>query len=114
MALQAATGAKTASDGVILTPRDVVDSLVMDVIDAQITADSTRDDQEEPIYRTDFDFEAEVVGDVVHIVQSDETKVLLSDVLSALTAAEYRTSDYLKPSFRDDAPDRVHIAVAWG
>jgi len=116
MTLQAATTATTASDAANIQTRDILTSLVMDVIDIEITAQSTREDLDERTYKAEFVFSAainETTG-VVEVIQSDDSKVLLIDIEGALIDAGYRFSCKPIKSFRIGVDDKVKLQVAWG
>ncbi len=115
MALQTAPTASIASDAAVIKTRSILSSLAMGVIDAAITEESERVDLDERTYRTVITFNANINGRTkpVEIIQSDESKVFLNDIINALVDAGYRTAFALKPTSRDGGQDRVTLTVAW-
>lgn len=113
MALQSATDAKTASDAAVIQTNATIISLTMTVINTQITAESTRIDKNERTYKASFTFDAKINDGSVEIIQADESSILLSDLIGALTLAGYRTSDRVVPASRLGLNDTLKLTVAW-
>ncbi len=115
MALQQASAAKTASDTAAIQTRTILTSLVMGVINAAITTESTRTDLDERTYKATLTLDADVNGGTkpVDIIQSDDSKVLLPDIESALIDAGYRVSCKAISSSREEVDDKVRIQIAW-
>ena len=116
MALQQASTAKTASDAAAIQVRSILTSLVMGVINAAITTESERIDVDERMYKITLTLEADVNGRTkpVEIIQSDSSRVLLSDIEAALMDAGYRVSSKPIKSSRVEVNDKVKIQIAWG
>lgn len=116
MAIQAAGSALTASDSAVIQTKDVISSLVMGVINAEITNQSTRTDLDKRTYKAEITLDADINDNtkVTLIIQSDLTKVLLVDVVDALADAGYRISITSIKASRKGVNDRVKLQVAWG
>lgn len=116
MALQQASTAITASDAANIETRDILTSLVMGVIDAAISTQSIKTDTDERIYKVTLTFPAAInsTTGVVELIQSDSTKVLLSDIEGALTDAQYRTSYKAIKASRVGIDDKIKLQIAWG
>lgn len=116
MALQQAITAITTSDAANIETRDILNSLVMGVIDAAISTQSSKTDTDERIYKVTLTFPATITSTtgVVEVIQSDLTKVFLSDIEGALTDALYRTSVRAIKSSRVGIDDKVKLQIAWG
>lgn len=114
MALQSALMAKTASNSAEIQPREVINSSTMEAINAKITFESTREDKDERTYKISIEFEGDVNGRTKppQIIQADDSRILVSDVESALVDAGYRVacSDV---KTRDGKPDKIKIQAAW-
>lgn len=116
MTLQSAADAKIASDAAGIQTRDIISSLVMtDVINAAITSESTRTDTDVRIYCATIDLNADINGKIspIEIIQSDDTKVLLTDILGALTDEGYETAYTEKPTTRSGGQDRIILTILW-
>lgn len=115
MTLQSASDAVTASDAANIETRAVLTSLTMAIIGAGISYESTRTDHDWRTYRVSFNFEADVNGrtEPVEIIQSDDSRILLTDLEKALVASGYRTSSRSIKT-RSGKPDKVKLTVAWG
>ena len=115
MALQTASVAKTASDAANIQTKAILTSLVMVVIDDKITAESERTTLDERTHKAVFTFDADINGRTspVEIIQSDQSKVFLTDIIDALVDAGYRTAFVLKRASRQGGQDRVTLTVAW-
>lgn len=116
MALKAAADVLASSNRAIIQKKGILSSLIMAVINDEINYQSTRTDLDKRTCKTALTLDAEI-GDgtkSVQVIQSDLTKVLLSDIKDALTDAGYRISCKLIKSSRTGANDRVKLQVAWG
>jgi len=115
MALQSATTSKTSSDGALIQTKSVLTSLVMGVINAEIIAQSIRTDLDERTYKATFTLAADVNGRTkpVEIIQTDDTRVNLNDLLEALVDNGYRVSFKAVKAARLGGTDRVKLTVAW-
>lgn len=115
MPLQQASTAITASNASNIETKDILSSLVMGVINTEITTQSARTDTDERIYKTELTLDADINDRTspVQIIQSDATKVLLSDIEKALVDAGYRIS-CRSIKTRDGINDKVKLQVAWG
>jgi len=114
MTLQTAVAAKTASDAAAIQTRAVLSSLTMTIIDNKITTESTRTDLDERTYKTTLDFDADVNGKVspVEIIQSDDSKILIEDLIKELIDKGYSVS-YKAIKTRDGKNDKVKLQIAW-
>lgn len=115
MALQLASVAKTASDAAAIQTKPVLTSLIMDVIDTAITAESTRVDLDVRTYKAVLTLKADINGGTkpIDIIQSDDSRVLLEDIEKALIDAKYRVSSNAIKASREEADDKVKLQVAW-
>lgn len=115
MALQSAASAKNASDTADIQTKSILTSLVMGVIDAVITTQSTRTDLDTRIYKATMTLRAaiDLNTGVVEVIQSDETKVLLVDLESALTDAGYNISCKSIKASRAGIDDKIKIQISW-
>jgi len=115
MALQQSSAAKTASDAAAIQTRSILTSLVMGVINTAITTESTRTDLDERTHKITLTLAADVNGGTqpVQIIQSDDSKVLLSDIQAALIDAGYRVSAKAIKASVVGRDDRVKLQVAW-
>lgn len=112
MTLQASSSAKTASDAAAIFT-SLTSSLVVTLINTEITAQSTKTDTEERIYRATLYIDCETVGDgPIELIQSDASKVNLYDVEETLRTAGYRISCKAITT-RTGIKDKIKITVAW-
>lgn len=113
MALQPASDATAASDSTTVI-RPVLSGLTINAINTAITAQTARTDTDDRVIRLTLAATMNNLGQA-QIIQSDDTKVFLTDIVDALTAspAGYRVSyKYIRKS-REGASDRVKLQVAW-
>lgn len=110
MALQTASTANATS--VTNTPAEsaIFSSLVMAVVDTEINAQALIGN-----YKASFTLAADVNGRTkpVELIQSDQTKVNLDDLINALVLRGYRVSFKALKAARVDGTDRVKLTVAW-
>jgi len=113
MSIQKATDATAASDAITVN-RPVLNSLTIKAIDDAITAQTASIVSDERVIRLTLEATMNAMGQA-QIIQSDDTKELLTDVVDALTAdpAGYRVSYKYIRKFREGANDRVKLQVAW-
>jgi len=114
MALQSSATAKTASDTAAVQARDILDSLIMTVINSAITVESEKTTNDFRSYKITISMNADVNGRTkpAEIIQSDDSKVLLSDIIGALKDKGYRTS-FQAIKTRDGKDDVVKLQIAW-
>jgi len=112
MTLQAASAAKTASDGAAIFT-SLTSSLVVTLINTEITAQSTGTDTEERVYRATLYIDCEITDNgPVELIQSNATKVNLFDVEETLKLAGYRVSCKAITT-RSGIKDKIKLTVAW-
>lgn len=113
MAFTTATAAKTASDGVSLSANPVIGSLTETLINTEIAVRDTKV-TDSRIYTATFTLDADVNGKTspVDIIQSDDSRIVLDDLIRALNDAGYRTS-YKSIKTRSGKPDKVNLTIAW-
>ena len=116
MPLQPASTAKTSSDGALIKERSVLNSLTMTAINTKITAQSTRTDLDVKTLKTEFTFNAYTNGGTspTEIIQSNNSRILLSDLEGALTDASYKISVKTIRASRLGIYDKVKLQVSWG
>ena len=110
MALQLASAAKTTSIANVSAEGSIFDSLVMGVVNTEINTQATLG-----AYKASFTLAADVNGRTkpVELIQSDETKVNLEDLIDALALRGYRVSFKALKAARKSGTDRVKLTVAW-
>lgn len=110
MALQLASAAKTTSIANVPAEGSIFDSLVMAVVDTEISVQAGLG-----AYKATFTLPADVNGRTkpVELIQSDETKVNLADLVDALILRGYRVSFKALKAARTSGTDRVKLTVAW-
>lgn len=117
MTLRTSTTATTASNGANIQIRSVLSSLTMDAIDSAILAQSTKTDIDSRQYKVSMDLisSTDSTGKV-QIIQSDSSKILLSDLVDALTdpLAGYRVSYKCIKGSREGRNDKIKLQIAWG
>lgn len=113
MAFTTAATAKTASDAASLTANPAVGSLTETLINTGIGTQSTRTDTKTRNYTATFTLDADINGRTspVEIVQSDASRIILNDLVSALDDAGYRVS--FKDTKIEGSLDKVKLTVAW-
>lgn len=113
MTFTTAPDAKIASDGVSIDDNPAVGSLTETKINAGIV---TQQDLaiDSPIYTATFTLDADLNGRVspIDIIQSDNSTILLIDLIRALNDAGHRTS-YNAIKIRDGKRDKVRLTIAW-
>lgn len=116
MTLQSATEAKSISDLALIQAKAIISSLIMNVINTEITRLSTKITEDVRTFKADIQLEAILNDDKnkIEIIQSDLTRVFLIDIESALVDAGYRVSSRSINSSRAGVNDRVKMQVAWG
>lgn len=112
MALQTATTAKNASDTAAIQERIALDSLTMTIINTEITRESTKTDLDEKTFKATLSFDA-LILDETKIIQSDNSKIFLTDIEKALISKGYRVSCRAIKSHRVNVNDKVKLQVAW-
>lgn len=115
MTLQAASTTKTSSAGVALDERSVIDSLIMtDIIEAKIKTESTATGRDEETTKITIDIDADINGRTkpVELIQSDNSRILLEDVIKAFSDAGYRSS-FKAIKTRTGKNDKVKLQIAW-
>ncbi len=113
MAFTARATLKTASDAAVIQA-PIPGSLTETLINTKINAESIRTDTSELIYKASFVLEADVNGRTspVEIIQSDATRLLLSDLVYALNDQGLSVTAKARKT-RDGANDKVILKVAW-
>lgn len=116
MTLQSAANAKSSSDNASIQEKPILLSLIMNVINDEITRLSTITDTEERIFKANIEFESifNKNKNEITIIQSDQSQVFLVDIESALVDASYRVSSRAIKSSRIGINDRVKMQIAWG
>lgn len=110
MSIRTAATAKTTSIANVPAEGSIFTSLVMAVVDTEINAQAILG-----AYKATFTLAADVNGRTkpVELIQSDESKVNLDDLINALVLRGYRVSfKALKAAITGNA-DRVKLTVAW-
>jgi len=104
MAIRTATVAKTASD--VNKPADgvIFDTLIASVIDAQIQAMSARGD----VSTDSMYFDLRITKGIKELRQSDDSYILVDELVTALQARGYRVSPQILN------PTRFKLTLAWG
>lgn len=116
MTLLTASAATTASNGSAIQVRSVLSSLTITAIDAAILAQSTRTDVDNRQYKVTMTLVATTDSEgKVQIIQSDDSKILLSDVVDALTdpLAGYRVAYKTIRESRNGRKDKIKLQIAW-
>ncbi len=115
MTLQLASSAKSTSDAATIETRTILSSLIMAVIDAEITTQSARTDLDVRTFKAEFTIDADTNGgnSPAQLIQSDSSRVLLSDLEGALTDAGYKISEKTILSSRTGVSDKVKLQVSW-
>lgn len=114
--LTLASDAKIASNAASIQPRNILTKVIMAEIKVLITTESERTDKEERTYKTTIDLDADINGRVepIEIIQSDASKVLLTDILAALHDSGYQTVYKEKKASREGGQDRICLQIDWG
>lgn len=115
MSLQSAATATTASDVAVIQARVVLNSLTMIVIDSAITVASQRTDLDERTYKITLDLNADINGRIkpIEIIQSDDSRILIADLVMALIDEGYRVF-YKGFKTRNGKNDKIKLQIAWG
>jgi len=110
MSLRTAAAAKTASISNVPSEGSIFSSLLMAVVDTEINAQAALG-----AYKAIFTLAADVNGRTkpVEIIQSDQSKVNLDDLIDALVLRGYRTSFKALKAAITSNTDRVKLTVAW-
>lgn len=113
MAFITAATAKTSSDSANIAANPAVDSSTETLINAEIAAQSTRIDKYVRTYTATFTLDADINGRTspVDIIQSDNSRIILDDLINALTDAGYRAS--FKGIKIDGGIDQVRLTIGW-
>ncbi len=116
MGLIAATATKTLSDNADIPDREILVSgaLTMTKIAAKINTEARRTDAGEPVYVAHIVLDGDVNGRTkpVDIIQSDDTKVSLMDVVMVLGDENYQVvSRSIKT--REGKPDKIKLQIGW-
>ncbi len=115
MAFVTAAAAKINSDAVALDGYPAEGTLTETLVNDAITAASTKTGIKRPIYTLSIDLDADLNGRVspIDIVQSDATRILLTDLIVQLEIDGY-TVDYTAVKTRDGKDDKVKLQIRWG
>lgn len=113
MALQPAADTTAESNSTAIT-RPVLDSLIIDVIALAIVAQSDKTDADERVIRLTLVATMNAAGQA-QVIQEDETKVFLTDIVDALTSstAGYRVAYKYIRGAREGKKDKIKLQVAW-
>ncbi len=116
MAFVSAATAKTQSDAVVLDTFPVAGSLTETLINTAINAESQKTGIERPIYRLEIYLDADLNGRIspIDIIQSDDSRILLSDLIVQLERDGYTVAS---KDFKDDrvgVNDKVLLQLRWG
>ena len=113
MALVSAGTSKTISDGAAVPDHPILLSLTITAISAKIATEAARVD--ERTYTASFVFDADINGKTqpVEIIQSDLSRVVLGDVIKALTDEGYRVTYKSRKASSVSGIDKVQLTVAW-
>jgi len=112
MTLQAASAAKTASDGASIFT-DMTNSLIVGDINTLITEQSTTEDTENRIYKVSIDIDCVASeGQPIKLIQSNLSEVNLYDVEQTLRDKGYRTHCRIVVT-REGKNNKVKLQVAW-
>lgn len=114
MALITPTQAKTNSDAADIQVNPFIGSLTETLISTFITDESNRTDTKTRIYTVQFYLEADVNGRTspVDIIQSDASKIKLTDAVLGLEAAGFRVTHKSRKT-HDGINDKVVMTVGW-
>ncbi len=114
MAFVTATAAKIASDLVGLDGYPAEGALTETLINNAVTAASTKTGIKRPIYKLSIDLDADLNGRIspIDIIQSDTSKILLSDLVAQLEIVGYRVV-YKPVKTRDGKNDKIKLQIAW-
>ncbi len=113
MAFTTRTTLKTQSDAAAIQV-PVPGSLTEALINTKVNLESNRTDTSERIYRASFILDADVNGRTspVDIIQSDDSKILLSDLVYELNNQGLSVA-YKARKTRDGINDKVILKVGW-
>ncbi len=114
MAFTTPATAKSASDGVSLTTNPVITSLTETLINTEIARRSIEISKQR-IYTASFVLDADLNGRVspIDIIQSDDSKILLTDLCNALRDVGYRIAFKPVKMNRAGKKDKVNLTIAW-
>ena len=84
-------------------------------VDSAITAASQRTDLDERTYKITLDLNADINGRTkpIEIIQSDDSRILIEDLVSQLIDAGYRVA-YKELKTRAGKYDKIKLQLAWG
>jgi len=113
--LTSSTNAKIASNAANIQTRYILSKVIMAELKVLIDNESERTDIEDRTYKITIDLNADINGRVepIEIIQSDDTKVLLTAILAALLDAGYNTTYRAKKASRVGGQDRVCLQISW-